>query len=101
LDTIRDFNADFNAIFDEAVKVPGEDVRGTSAALPTDITYYLNDIQRVALPSIENFGWQLAFVRRPLFVSPMVVVQNLDQDKLAILEQDGSVNLFPLVEWRH
>ena len=101
LDPIRNFNADFDAIFDEAVQTPKEDVRGSRAPLPADVFYYLNDVQRLALHSLENFGWQLAFMRRPLFVPPIVVVKNSEQSRFAVLEEDGSVNLSPLVRWRH
>lgn len=101
LDPIRNFNADFDAIFDEAVQAPKEDVRGSRSPLPADVLYYLNEVQRLALHSLENFGWQLAFIRRPLFVPPMIVVKNSEQSKFAVLEEDGSVNLSPLVRWRH
>ena len=101
LDPIRNFIADFDAIFDEAVQSPKEDVRGSRSPLPADVLYYLNEVQRLALHSLENFGWQLAFIRRPLFVPPMIVVNNSEQSKFAVLEEDGSVNLSPLVRWRH
>lgn len=101
LDPIRNFNADFNAIFDEAVQAPKEEVRGSRSPLPADVLYYLNEVQRLALHSLENFGWQLAFIRRPLFVPPLIVVKNSEQSKFAVLEEDGSVNLSPLVRWRH
>ena len=101
LDPISNFNADFDAIFDEAVQPPKEEVRGSRSPLPADVLYYLNEVQRLALHSLENFGWQLAFIRRPLFVPPMIVVKNSEQSKFAVLEEDGSVNLSPLVRWRH
>ncbi len=101
LDPIRNFNADFDAIFDEAVQSPKEEVRGSRKALPADVYYYLNEVQRIALNSLENFGWQLAFIRRPLFVPPMIVVKNAEQSKFAVLEEDGSVNLSPSAKWRH
>jgi hypothetical protein len=101
LDPIRNFNADFDAIFDEAVQAPKEEVRGSRSPLPADVLYYLNEVQRLALHSLENFGWQLAFIRRPLFVPPLIVVKNSEQSKFAVLEEDGSVNLSPLVRWRH
>lgn len=101
LDPIRNFNADFDAIFDEAVQSPKEEARGSRTPLPADVFYYLNEVQRLALHSLENFGWQLAFIRRPLFVPPMIVVKNSEQSKFAVLEEDGSVNLSPSVKWRH
>ena len=101
LDSIRNFNADFDAIFDEAVQLPDEELRGSRSDLPADVLYYLNEVQRLALHSLENFGWQMAFIRRSLFIPPMIVVKNSEQSKLAVLEEDGSVNLSPLVRWRH
>lgn len=98
---VRNFNADFEAIFDEAVQAPKEEVRGSRSALPYDVYYYLNEVQRLALHSLGNFGWQLVFIRRPLFVPPMIVVRNTEQSKFAVLEEDGSVNLSPLAKWRH
>jgi hypothetical protein len=101
LDSIRNFDADFDAIFAEAVPSPEADVRGSRSALPVDVFYYLNEVQRLALRSLESFGWQLVFIRRSLFVAPMIVVKNSEQAKFAVLEEDGSVNLSPLVRWRH
>lgn len=101
LNPTRNFNADFDAIFDEAVPTEKEDKRGSRHALPSNVFYYLTEIQRIALRSLENFGWQLAFIRRPLFIPPVVVVKNAEQSKYAILEEDGSVNLSPSVKWRH
>ncbi len=91
----------FNAVFDSSTQLPKEELRGTRAPLPMDVEYYLNDVQRIALHSLENFGWQLAFIRRPLFVPPMVVVRNDDQNKFALLEEDGALNLSPPIKWRH
>ena len=90
-----------DSLFEEAVQPPREDMRGTRSALPADVLYYLNDVQRIALHSLENFGWQLAFIRRPLFMPPLVVVKNDSQTRYAVLEEDGSVNLSPQVKWRH
>jgi len=101
LDSIRNLNSDFDAIFEEAVQSPKEDLRGTRSSLPADVYYYLNEVQRIALNSLENFGWQLAFIRRPLFMQPMVVVKNCEQTKFAVLEDDGSVNLAPHARWRN
>lgn len=101
LDTIRNFDADFDAIFDGSADSSKEDARGSRSALPMDVYYYLSEVQRIALHSLENFGWQLAFIRRPLFVPPVVVVKNSEQSKYAVLEEDGSVNLSPVTKWRH
>lgn len=92
--------SNFDDIFDEAVPTPKEELRGSRAALPADVYFYLNDIQRIAMQSLQNFGWHLAFIRRPLFMAPVVVVRNSEQTKLAVLEEDGTVNMNPRVRWR-
>jgi hypothetical protein len=101
LDHASELNAQFDAIFNEILPEKDMDLRGTCSPLPNDINYYMNDAQRLALHSLENFGWQLAFIRRPSFLSPLVVLKNSDQTKLAVLELDGSVNLTPQIVWRH
>ena len=90
-----------DSIFDEAAKPMKDDVRGTRSPLPVDVLYYLNDVQRIALHSLENFGWQLAFIRRPLFMPPKIIVKNDAQKKYAVLEEDGSMDLTPQIKWRH
>lgn len=78
-----------------------EELRGSRCALPVDVAYYLNDVQRISLQSLENFGWQLTFIRRPLFVPPMIVVKNDVQKRYARLEEDGTLNLTPQLKWRN
>ncbi len=56
LDTIRNFDADFDAIFDGSADSSKEDARGSRSALPMDVYYYLSEVQRIALHSLENFG---------------------------------------------
>lgn len=69
-----------------------QEKRGTQAAIPMALARYVSDIQLAALRSLESFGWQLAFIRRPLFMQSIVVVESPDKRKIAVLEQDGSVN---------
>lgn len=52
----------------------------------------LNEAQRLALTTLEKFGWELRFVRRPMFMPPVPVVCDPDQRKFAVLEADGSLN---------
>lgn len=78
-----------------------EELRGTRSALPEDTAVYLNDLQSVVLQNIANFGWELAFIRRPLFMPPLVVIKNTAESRFAVLEDDGTVNLSPDIHWRH
>lgn len=75
--------------------------RGAQKAVPIDLGRYLNRSQLLALHSLESFGWHLWFVRRPLFMQPVVVVTNLESTQHAKLEEDGSVNLRMPINLRH
>ncbi len=78
-----------------------DDRRGIHKAVPIDLGRYLNELQLLALHSLESFGWRLWFVRRPLFMQPIVVVSNPESTQHAVLEEDGSVNLKPQLHIRH
>lgn len=75
--------------------------RGAQKAVPIDLGRYLNESQLLALHSLESFGWHLWFVRRPLFMQPIVMVANSESTQHAQLEEDGSVNLKPQLHLRH
>jgi hypothetical protein len=78
-----------------------DDRRGLHKAVPINLAAFLNEPQMLALHSLESFGWSLWFVRRPMFMSPLVVVANGEFTQHAILEEDGSVNLKPQFHFRH
>jgi hypothetical protein len=75
--------------------------RGVQKAVPIDLGRYLNESQLLALHRLESFGWHLWFVRRPLFMQPIVMVANSESTQHAQLEEDGSVNLKPQLHLRH
>ncbi|QCO68570.1 hypothetical protein E5843_13745 [Luteimonas yindakuii] len=52
----------------------------------------LTPAQRAALPLLERFGWELRFVRRPLFMEPVPVLFDRDGKRWVSLEADGTVN---------
>ena len=60
----------------------------------------LNEAQRLELASLERFGWELKFVRRPMFQTPIPVVFDGDRRKFAVLEPDGTLNENPGFEIR-
>lgn len=62
-------------------------------AIPEQLEGTLNELQMVTLHQMESFGWQLRFIRRPLFQDPVSVVFSADGDKIGILEEDGRINL--------
>ena len=68
--------------------------------IPDNLNQMLNPIQMSALRQIEGFGWQLKFVRRPLFQEPVPVVYSADGKKIGILEDDGRLNMEVVVPVR-
>ena len=76
------------------------DKRGSQPAIPHDVDQYLTPLQRQSLDNLQDFGWQLAFVRRPLFELPTVVLLSPEGKQYATLEEEGSLNLEPELRWR-
>ena len=52
----------------------------------------LNEAQLETLASLERFGWELKFVRRPPFQPSVAVVMDSEQKSLGVLESDGTLN---------
>ncbi|UCE90336.1 MAG: hypothetical protein JSW10_05850 [Pseudomonadota bacterium] len=77
-----------------------DDKRKGDKPIPDDVKNYLNDAQIAELHTIEGFGWELKFIRRPLFQERLVVVVNPDGSSIGVLEDDGRLNLDPNIETR-
>lgn len=60
----------------------------------------LNEAQLTTLQGLEQFGWELKFVRRKPFQTPIAVVFDGDRKHFAVLEQDGVLNENPGFEIR-
>jgi hypothetical protein len=52
----------------------------------------LNPAQLESWRMLKSFGWQLRFVRKPLFQQPVAVIVNQDGQLHAVIEEDGRVN---------
>ena len=65
-----------------------------------DSNEVLNDSQLLALNKMEGFGWVLAFIRKPLFQDIVPVLFHPDSKKLAILDNDGALNIKPDIKFR-
>lgn len=74
-----------------------EEKRIGTEPVPANLEELLTDSQRAALRRIENFGWQIKFIRRPRFQPPLVVVENTTGMNVGVLEEDGGVNLRPAI----
>ncbi len=68
--------------------------------IPDNLEDVLNEMQLITLRKIEGFGWELRFVRRPIFQEAVPVVFNGEGDKIGILEEDGKLNLQSGIEYR-
>ena len=60
--------------------------------VPENLEELLNEAQLNTLRSIERFGWQLHFIRRPLFQDVVPVLISREGNKYAVLEANGSIN---------
>jgi hypothetical protein len=73
----------------EAIK----DKRYTEVPVPDNLDDYLNADQLHSLRRVEDFGWHLKFIRRPLFQDIVAVVVSADGAKQGVLEADGNINM--------
>ena len=55
----------------------------------------LNESQLDTLASVERYGWELKFIRRPIFQPSIPVVFDGDRKVYAVLEADGELNEHP------
>lgn len=62
---------------------------------PVGLRAGLTPAQLDALATLEQFGWVLRFVRRPMFLDPVPVVFRADGEQFIVLEKDGSLNEHP------
>ena len=69
------------------------DKRKLELPVPDNLDDYLNDAQLRGLQRVEQFGWHLAFIRRPLFQDIVPVVVSADGTRHGVLEEDGSINM--------
>ena len=51
----------------------------------------MSESQKLTLPGLKLTGWELQFVRRPLFDEPVVILHNHIDDTVAVLDTFGSI----------
>ena len=69
--------------------------RDKQPPIPDNLDQILNDLQLLALKKVEEFGWKLKFVRRPLFQDAIPVVESPDGHQVGVLEEGGTINTKP------
>jgi hypothetical protein len=55
----------------------------------------LNPAQLASLADLERFGWELKFIRRPLFQESVPVVFDPDRKHFAVLTAEGTLDEHP------
>jgi hypothetical protein len=60
----------------------------------------LNEVQLLTLRRMAEFGWDLKFVRRPLFQNAVPVLHHSDNDQLVILDDEGAFIVQPEIRVR-
>ncbi len=78
----------------------GKEKRKGEWPIPDNLEDVLKEMQLIALSEIEAFGWELRFVRRPLFQEAVPVVFSSEGDQIGVLEGNGRLNLQPNIEYR-
>jgi hypothetical protein len=78
----------------------GKEKRKGDRPIPGNLKDLLNVMQQITLSEIGKFGWELRFVRMPLFQEAVPVVFSGDGDQIGVLEEDGRLNLQPNIEHR-
>jgi len=75
--------------------MPDHDRRGEALAALATLRAQLNAAQIDTLSGLERFGWELKFIRRPLFQQPLPVVFDGDHKRYALLKPDGTLDDTP------
>ena len=61
--------------------------------VPENLVDTLNEEQIFTLRRMEAFGWELKFIRRPLFQDVLPVMFHTDSNQFGVLEDDGTLNM--------
>jgi hypothetical protein len=73
--------------------MPKKENRNRQRPIPENFTDYLTAEQQAALNQARKFGWQLQFIRRPLFQEPTVVLSRFGGTVMAVVEKNGYVDM--------
>lgn len=76
------------------------DRRQVEKAIPDSPDEFLNETQKVAIRRLQIFGWELKFIRRPLFQDPVIGIWSRQGEQIGTLEEDGRINLHPDIQLR-
>jgi len=69
-------------------------------SIPDNLDEMLNAVQRQALPGIKCLGWELRFLRQPLFKAPVLVLRNPNDGRIGVMDEDGRLRVQDNIEVR-
>jgi len=67
--------------------------RKSDTSIPDNLTEILDEAQQLALPGIKYLGWELRFLRKPMFQAPELVMQNASDGRTGILDANGRLKI--------
>lgn len=70
-----------------------DDQREKIAPIPANLAAILNDLQLLGIRRLEGFGWDLRFVRRENLPKPIPVVADPGGQKLAVVDEEGKLDV--------
>ena len=70
-----------------------QDKRKGGISIPENLKEILNEAQWQALSGIKYSGWELRFLRKPVFQAPELVIQNSSDGRTGILDVDGRIRI--------
>jgi hypothetical protein len=68
--------------------------------VPENLSKYMNSAQLHTYHLMQKFGWDIKFIRRPLFQDPVCVLTDPEKTTLAVVEEDGFLNRQPDIPLR-
>lgn len=74
--------------------------RNGTQPVPYNAKQLMTELQRFALSRLEGFGWSIAFVRRPPFQEPVIVLVDPSRCRHGVLLDDGSLDNKDLLQLR-
>lgn len=75
-------------------------MRNRQNADAIDMERALTKKQLESIESLAFFGWQVWFIRRPLFGIPVVMIENPTSGLYALLDDDGNLDMEPNIQLR-
>jgi hypothetical protein len=74
-------------------RVVDQEKRKGGISIPENLKEILNEAQWQALSGIKYSGWELRFLRKPVFQAPELVIQNSSDGRTGILGVDGRIRI--------